>query len=101
MDLDLTKTLIDIIRAVFPLYFKREGIDIDPHWRGVVVSSSAELGSIKVTGEIYYSSERFNEMNAEEVNSSITRRLKWNLVEEVCRKFPTADWAFVSKEIVF
>lgn len=101
MNYDLTRALVDVIRAVFPLYFKIGDIDIDPVHKGIQISSSAELGGIKVTGWIYYSTERYKELSKEEVISSITRRLKWNLVEEICRKFPTADWAYVSKEIVF
>lgn len=98
---EVNKVLVDIIRVIFPLYFKRGSIDIKPHHRGVVVSSSAELGSLQVNGRIYYSSERFDEMNAEEVNAAITRRLKWNLVEEIWRKFPEADAYYVSKELTF
>ena len=98
---EINKTLVDVIRAIMPLYFKRGVIDIKPHHRGVIVSCSAELGSLQVNGRIYYSSERFDEMNAEEVNSAITRRLKWNLVEEIWRKFPEADASYISKELVF
>lgn len=98
---EVNKTLVDIIRAIMPLYFKMEDINIEPHWKGVLISSSAELGSFKVNGRVYYSSERFDEMNAEEVNSAITRRLKWNLVEEIWRKFPEADAYYVSKELTF
>lgn len=98
---EVNKALVDVIRAIMPLYFKRGVIDIKTHHRGVVVSCSAELGSFQVNGRIYYSSERFDEMNAEEVNSAITRRLKWNLVEEIWRKFPEADAYYVSKELVF
>lgn len=98
---EINKVLVDIMRAIVPLYFKMGSINIEPHGKGVVVSSSADLGLFQVNGRIYYSSERFNEMNAEEVNSAITRRLKWNLVEEIWRKFPEADAYYVSKELVF
>ena len=47
------------------------------------------------------SDSKYNEMNAEEVNAAITRRLKWNLVEEIWRKFPEADAYYASKELVF
>ena len=97
----MNKTLVDVIRAIMPLYFKRGVIDIKPHHRGVIVSCSAELGSFQVNGRVYYSSERFDEMNAEEVNSAITRSLKWNIVEEIRRNFPEADAHHVSKELVF
>lgn len=98
---DINKVLVDVIRAIIPLYFKREVIDIKPHHRGVIVSSSAELGTLQVKGRIYYSSGRFDEMNAEEVNAAITKRLKWNLVEEIWRKFPEADAYYLSKELHF
>lgn len=101
MNYDLTKALVDVIKIIFPIYFKMGEIDIELVHEGVCISSCAELGSFRVNGRIYYSIERYEQLSEREVNSAITKRLKWNLVEEIWRKFPTADAFYLSKEITF